>query len=160
MDTGHAPSTTAPSPGDVSPAAIAASLRLSVTRLARRLRQEADTGFSPSQLSALAVIENHGPLTLGALAEHERVAPPSITKVVAKLEADGLVVRVACSDDRRVARVSTTPAGKALIADIRRRKTAWLTGRIDQLDADQQRRLAEALDVIDELTGPGTEPQR
>lgn len=152
MDTGRAPTPTALGPSD-----IAASLRLSVTRLARRLRQEADTGFSPSQLSALAVIENHGPLTLGALAEHERVAPPSITKVVAKLEADGLVVRVACSDDRRVARVSTTPAGKALIADIRRRKTAWLTGRVGQLGPAQQRRLAEALDVIEELTS--TEPQ-
>jgi DNA-binding MarR family transcriptional regulator len=85
----------------LTPTEIAASLRLSTTRLARRLRQESDTGLSPSQLSALAVIENHGPLTLGALADHERIAPPSITKVVTKLEADGLVTRTPCPDDRR-----------------------------------------------------------
>ena len=77
----------APTPAQVDEE-LAARLRLSATRLARRLRQEADAGLTPSQLSALAVIEREGPLTLGALADHEKVAPPSITKVVAKLEVD------------------------------------------------------------------------
>jgi DNA-binding MarR family transcriptional regulator len=130
---------------------IAARLRLSATRLARRLRQEAGAGLSPSQLSALAVISNDGPLTLGALAEHERVAPPSITKVVSKLECVGLVTRTPDPKDRRVCRVEVSPEGAALLDEVRRRKTAWLTARISQLDADHQRRLADALDVIDEL---------
>ena len=136
-----------------SPAEMAARLRLSATRLARRLRQESGAGLTSSQLSALAVIEGHGPLTLGALAEHEGVAPPSITRVVARLEADGLVVRQADPDDRRVARVTISARGAALIAESRRRKTAWLTGRIAALDPDQRRRLADALDVLDELHG-------
>jgi DNA-binding MarR family transcriptional regulator len=130
---------------------MASRLRLSVTRLARRLRQESGAGLSPSQLSALAVISNHGPLTLGALAEHERVAPPSITKVVSKLECDGLVTRTPDPGDRRVCRVAISPKGDALIEESRRRKTAWLTARISQLDAEGQRRLADALDVLDEL---------
>ena len=130
---------------------IASRLRLSATRLARRLRQEAGAGLSPSQLSALAVISNHGPLTLGALAEHERVAPPSVTKVVSKLEGDGLVTRTPCPDDRRVCRVAISPDGAALVEESRRRKTAWLTARINELDPDDQRRLADALDVLDEL---------
>ena len=130
---------------------IAARLRLSATRLARRLRQESGAGLSPSQQSALAVIANHGPLTLGALAEHERVAPPSITKVVSKLESDGLVSRAPDPTDRRVCRVAISPTGEALLEESRRRKTAWLTARISQLDADGQRRLADALDVLDEL---------
>ena len=70
---------------------MAAHLRVSATRLARLLRRQGDTGLSPSQLSALTSIERHGPMTLGALADHERVAPPSITKVVDKLEERGLV---------------------------------------------------------------------
>lgn len=131
---------------------IASRLRLSATRLARRLRQEAGAGLSPSQLSALAVISNYGPLTLGALAEHERVAPPSITKVVSKLESDGLVTRTPCPDDRRVCRVAISADGAALVEESRRRKTAWLTARISELDPDDQRRLADALDVLDELT--------
>ena len=130
---------------------IAARLRLSATRLARRLRQESNAGLSPSQQSALAVIANHGPLTLGTLADHERVAPPTITKVVSKLECDGLVTRTPDPADRRVCRVAISAAGDALLEESRRRKTAWLTARISQLDADRQRRLADALDVLDEL---------
>jgi DNA-binding MarR family transcriptional regulator len=131
---------------------IAARLRLSATRLARRLRQESGAGLSPSQQSALAVIFNHGPLTLGALAEHERVAPPSITKVVTKLESDGLVIRTPDPADRRVCRVAISPEGGALLEESRRRKTLWLTARITDLDPERQRRLADALDVLDELT--------
>ncbi len=132
-------------------AEIAARLRLSATRLARRLRQESGAGLTPSQLSALAVIDNRGPLTLGCLAELERVAPPSITKLVAKLVADGLVVRMVDAHDRRIVRIATTEKGAELMAESRRRKTAWLASRIAQLDLDQQRRLADALDVLDHL---------
>lgn len=134
------------------PSESAARLRLSATRLARRLRQEADAGLTPSQLSALAVIANCGPLTLGALAERERVAPPSITKVVNHLESEGLVVRTGDPDDRRITLVAASEAGAALLAESRRRKTAWLTGRIELLDDDQRDRLAGALDVLDALT--------
>jgi DNA-binding MarR family transcriptional regulator len=140
-----------PVPATVATTEIAARLRLSATRLARRLRQESGAGLSPSQQSALAVIANHGPLTLGALAEHERVAPPSITKVVTKLESDGLVVRTPDPGDRRVCRVAISPQGAALLEESRRRKTAWLTARISELDSDRQRRLSDALDVLDEL---------
>jgi len=143
---------TSPARTTVAVPEIASRLRLSATRLARRLRQESGAGMSPSQLSALAVISSYGPLTLGALAEHERVAPPSITKVVSKLESDGFVTRTPCPDDRRVCRVAISPDGAALLEESRRRKTAWLTARIGELDPDHQRRLADALDVLDELT--------
>src|SRR5712671_2706790 len=122
-----------PVPATVATTEIASRLRLSATRLARRLRQESGAGLSPSQQSALAVIANHGPLTLGALAEHERVAPPSITKVVSKLESDGLVVRTPDPGDRRVCRVAMSPQGAALLEESRRRKTAWLAARISEL---------------------------
>jgi DNA-binding MarR family transcriptional regulator len=150
----------APAPVDrvadlADPSEMAGRLRLSATRLARRLRQEAGAGLTPSQLSALAVIDNHGPLTLGSLAEHERVAPPSVTKVVAKLEADGLVVRTCDPADRRISWVSTSSRGVALVDESRRRKTAWLAGRVATLDPDQRARLAAALDVLDLLTTEG-----
>lgn len=130
---------------------MAARLRLSATRLARRLRQEAGAGLTPSMLSALAVIEHHGPLTLGSLADHERVAPPSITKLVARLEAYGLVERTSDAADRRIAWVAVTATGAALLAESRRRKTEWLAGRIELLSAARQRRLAAALDVLDAI---------
>jgi len=138
-------------PATLTDAEIAARLRLSATRLARRLRKEAGSGLSPSQGAALAAIHNHGPLTLGALADHERVSPPTITKVVAFLESEGLVVRKADPADGRVSRVTTTPEGKALVAESRRRKTAWLTTQVSGLAPAEQQRLADALDVLDHL---------
>ena len=133
-------------------AALAARLRIGVTRLARLMRRQSDTGLSPSQLSALTSVEIHGPMTLGALAEHERVAPPSITKVVAKLEDAGLVTRRSDPGDRRAVHVSVTAAGRALLADVRQRKDLWLASRLADLDDDQRARLAAAVDVIDALT--------
>jgi DNA-binding MarR family transcriptional regulator len=142
-----------PPPVDVSDVgALAARLRVSSTRLARLLRRQGDTGLSPSQLSALTSVEAHGPMTLGALADHERVAPPSVTKVVGKLEELGLLTRSADASDRRVHRVSLTDAGAALLAEVRQRKDVWLAARLDQLDEDRRARLADALDALDALT--------
>lgn len=139
-------------PSALPAAEIAGRLRLSCTRLARHLRREAGLGRTPSQLSALAVIEHHGPLTLGALADFEGVAPPSITKVVSILEDEGLVTRTADPADRRVSYVAATPKGIALNAESRIRRTAWLAGRVRELTTQQQQRLADALDILDELT--------
>lgn len=134
-------------------AAMAARLRLSATRLARRLRQQSDSGLTPSQQSALAAIECNGPLTLGALADHERVSPPTVTRVVGILEAEGLVTRAPDPTDRRVVHVAVTRKGVTLLARTRQRRTAWLVEQIGHLDDDQRTRLAAALDVLDELVG-------
>lgn len=132
-------------------AELAARLRLSATRLARRLRQEADVELTPSMLSALAMVHVHGPLTLGALAELERVTPPTVTKIVGRLEDHELVERLPDPDDRRVCRVRTTGTGDALLAASRERKNAWLAERLAPLDAASRESLAEASRLIDEL---------
>ena len=119
-------------------------------------RHQSDAGLSPSQLSALATIDLRGPLTLGALADHERVAPPTVTKAVAKLEVAGLVQRRLDPTDRRVALVSTTAKGDATLARLRQRKNVWLAARLAELDAEQRARLGAALDVLDALTRDAT----
>lgn len=133
------------------PVDVASQLRLSVARLHRALRQHAEAGLSPSQLSALAAIDRHGSMTLGELAAHEGVAPPTITGIVARLEADANVAREADPDDRRVVRVVATDQGRALLAAARRRKDAWLSRRLAGLAPDELDRLAAALDVLDAL---------
>jgi DNA-binding MarR family transcriptional regulator len=130
---------------------LADRLRLAVTRLARRLRQHSDLDVSPTQVSALSTIERRGPLTLGALAASERVRPPTITAAVGRLEQQGLVVRHADPDDRRVARVEITPAGRKLLARTRSRKTAFLAQRLAALDADERAALTAAVEVLDKL---------
>jgi DNA-binding MarR family transcriptional regulator len=130
---------------------VTARLRLSATRLARILRQQADMGLTPSQLSALATVDRAGPLTLGALADIEHVAPPSITKVVDKLESRGLVERRVDPADGRVRLVAQTPDGTALLAESRARKDAWLATRLGALDPDELHRLAGALDALESI---------
>jgi DNA-binding MarR family transcriptional regulator len=131
---------------------MAAQIRLTNTRLHRALRRESHVDLTPSQMSALATINRLGPLTLGAVAEHEGVAPPSITKVLAVLEDDGYVTRAPDPADRRVSFVTATRKGVELIEESRRRKTAWLTDRLRELTGDERRRLADALGVLEELT--------
>jgi DNA-binding MarR family transcriptional regulator len=131
---------------------VAARLRLAVARLHRALRQHADSGLSPSQLSALVAIERRGSMTLGELAAHEGVAPPTVTGVVARLEADGNVVRGPDAADGRIVRVMATDQGKELVVRARERKDAWLTRRVADLGPDDLDRLAEALAVIESLS--------
>jgi DNA-binding MarR family transcriptional regulator len=132
----------------------AARLRLTTARLARQLRQQAAGGLSPSQQSALASIDHHGPLTLGKLARLEQVAPPTITKVVAKLEDDGLVGRQVDGTDRRVVRVEITAAGRRRLAHTRSRRNAWLARRLRALhaaDPTALRQLEAALPLLEAL---------
>ncbi|MFZ4517430.1 MAG: MarR family winged helix-turn-helix transcriptional regulator [Microthrixaceae bacterium] len=133
------------------PQDVAPRLQMVVTRLARRMRREAGSEMTPSQLSVLASIHRHGPITLGDLAGCERVAPPTITKVVGKLEEDGLVQRITDAADRRVVRVITTTAGDHLVTSNRARKVAWLDERIEALPARDRARLAGAVQVLERL---------
>lgn len=130
---------------------LAARLRLVVTRLSRQLRQRAEIGISPTQMSALAAIERHGSMTLGELAAHERVQPPSITAVVTRLEDQGLVVRQPDPNDRRVARVEVTRDGHKLVARSRNRKDAELDRRLGALTDDERATLADATAILERL---------
>src|SRR5436190_22481390 len=103
---------------------LAAHLRVAVARTARRLRQEAGGGLSPTLRAALPTIERHGPLTPSELAARERVQRPTATKLVGKLEAAGLVSRTADPSDRRSTLIATTPEGRALLHELRTRKDA------------------------------------
>jgi len=128
-------------------------LRFAVTRLARLLRQQDEGGFGATFTSALASVKNVGPLTLGELAAREQVAPPTMTKVVEKLEAHGFVTRTVDAKDRRVSRVAVTAAGRRHLDTTRDRRTAWLASRLDLLDPEQLDRLVGAIDALETMIG-------
>ena len=137
-------------------AELAGRLRLSITRLARQLRQTAESDLSPTQASVLATVSKAGPLTLGDLAELERVASPTITKVIALLHDKGLVEKITDPTDRRFVRASLTPEGQALLERTRARKTAWLARQLQDLSPDDLERLAAATEVLEHLTARRT----
>lgn len=122
-------------------------------RLARLLRQhgDPDDGVSQSMLSALATVARTAPVTLGRLAELERVQPPSMTRIVAALAERGLVEREVDVRDRRIARVRTTPAAEELLHEIRSRKNEYLANRLAELSAAELRALERALPAIEHL---------
>jgi DNA-binding MarR family transcriptional regulator len=144
-----------------APTDIAPRLRLAVVRLARRLRSEqAAAGLTPSMASALASIERTGPISLGELAAVEQVAPPSLTRIVGRLEDAEWVERVIDPADRRIARVEITETGRRLLHKVRSRKTAFLARRLAALSDADREILADALPLLEALLdGEGSAPR-
>ena len=131
---------------------LASGMRLAVMRLARRMRAErADTDLTVSQLAALATVERHGPLTPGELAGHERVRPPSMTKIITSLELAGLLLRAPHPSDGRQVLLTITPEGSALLREDRRRREAWLARQLGDLDPDDVEVLRRAIGVLERL---------
>jgi DNA-binding MarR family transcriptional regulator len=128
-------------------------LRVAVMRLARRLRNERNSDLPVGQLTALATLDRNGPLTPGELAEHEHVSPPSMTRVLAALDAKDLVHREAHPTDGRQQVVSITESARALLVADRARRDAWLTCRLRELGPADRAVLAAAIPVLRELAG-------
>src|SRR5437764_11831153 len=125
---------------------LASTLRLAVVRLNRRMRaQRVDRSITISQLAAMSTLDFHGPLTPGELAAHEKVQPPSMTRVLAGLEEMGLVARRPHPTDGRQVIVELTPAGQQLCRDEVRMREAWLSRRVAELDAEDREVLRRAV---------------
>ena len=136
---------------------LASRLRLDISRMARRLRQEAGAELSPSQTAALATIERHGPLTPSELADRERVQRPTVTRVLVRLEEAGLVDRAADPQDRRSSLVSISEDGRALLQAMRDRKDAFLARRIDALEPADREALDRAAAILERMLKEGGE---
>ncbi len=133
-------------------AELASSLRLSLLRAARRIRsQRVNTTATLSQLSALATVNKCGPLSAGEIAAVERVQPPSMTKILAALEASGWVARTSHPDDRRQSIISITDAGRQLMAEETRARDEWLAERLVDFSAEDIQKLRDAVGVLDRL---------
>jgi DNA-binding MarR family transcriptional regulator len=133
-------------------AEIAARLALSVGRLNRRIRATSDT-LTPGQISALSTIVRCGPIRPGDLARVERVAAPTITRLLADLEAKQLVTRTADPDDGRSFFVGSTDAGADAILRARTERAQHVLELFEELDDEQIDRLEGALDALDTMAG-------
>lgn len=135
---------------------LAVTLRIAVSRLARRIRAErAAMGLpelSDTQFAALAALARRAGMTPGELAAHEKVQPPSMTRVIAVLEEHGLLARAPHPTDKRQVMLTATATGRSLVGQVRRLREAWLARRLAELSAQERSVLRAAAPVLDKLS--------
>ena len=134
-----------------APLELAARVRATIVPLARALRQQSGGRLTATQVSVLGSVLRHGPLGLSALAAREQLSPPMVTKVVGALEAEGLVERALDPADARVSLVSVSNEGRAWVHESRRRRDAWLAGRLATLTPTERDLVAAAVDALDRV---------
>ena len=133
-------------------AALASSLRISVMRLARRLRLERTADdLTLNQLAVLGTLDRSGPLSVGELAKVEKVKPPSMTRTVACLEVAGLVTRRGHHTDRRQVVVELTDEARDVLAADRHRRDAWLAQRLIALDPGELDLLRQVAPLLERI---------
>lgn len=134
------------------PAELASVLRPSLLRLTRTMRnQRVDESVTLTLLAALMTLEKYGPMSPGELAAHERVQPPSMTKILSKLEEKGLVERTPHATDRRQVVVAATEAGGTLLAKERQERDAWLSTRLAMITPAERELLAQVAPLLDRI---------
>jgi DNA-binding MarR family transcriptional regulator len=133
---------------------LATTLRVSVMRLSRRLRNERDVDddLSATQLGVLGTLHRRGMMTTGELAAAERVQPPSMTRTVNGLCERGLVRRAAHESDGRVVMLTLTEEAETLLAEARRRKDEWLSRQLRLLTTAERQILRDAAPVLERLS--------
>jgi DNA-binding MarR family transcriptional regulator len=145
-------------PAHTSETGLATSLRISVNRLARRLRVErtvpglGEPALSDTQFAALSTLTRYGAMTPGELAEHEKVQPPSMTRVIAALVGSGLVVRAPHPTDRRLVVLTASQSGLELVSRARRRRDVWLAKRLAELTTGERATLRSAAPILEKLS--------
>jgi DNA-binding MarR family transcriptional regulator len=135
-----------------SAAQVAVLVREAINRVNRRLRQTRPIGETTvAQISALQSLESAGALTPRELAEAERVQPPTMTRIVARLEERGLVSRAPHPTDGRQVILSPSPEGRQLIAGYLRSRDEWLALRLAKLTAEDRETVQRAAEILTRL---------
>jgi DNA-binding MarR family transcriptional regulator len=140
----------AATPADVNQ--LAAELNSMAIHLLRRIRSaDASLGLTPARLSALSVLVFGGPASLTQLAEAEQVAAPTMSRIVAALERDGLVQREPDQADGRAVRLTATNRAKKLLERGRQLRIKRLAAELRSLSAADRATLAGAAEVLRDL---------
>lgn len=134
-------------------AGLASELRLSVMRLRRRLAAERhpDNELSLGTMAVLGCLHRNGESTIGELARHERVQPPSMTRTINCLEEGGYVTRRPHETDGRQVLIALTEKGRQTLLADRDRRDAWLARRLSDLTPEERSVLRKAAPILQTL---------
>src|SRR5437764_14410520 len=133
------------------PMTIAGRLRPILLRLARELRREIHSlGVTGGQVTLLASIKHTPGITATELAERERVSAPGMSGHLVRLEGAKLIERTRAHDRRRLG-LFLTAEGEKVLKSVRKKRTAWLAGRLARLDPAERDRIEAAIDAPEKL---------
>jgi DNA-binding MarR family transcriptional regulator len=133
------------------PATLANRLRPVLLRISRELRREIHSlGVTGGQVSLLVQIRKHPGITASALAEHERISAPGMSGHIARLEAANLIERTRAEDRRRIG-LTLTEEGDKVLANVRKRRTAWLAEHLKGLTDDEREAIEDAIPALEKL---------
>ena len=140
-------------PPDASDVELATAIRVAVMRLRRKLNYQRaqDHYLTANQLSVMGTLKTHGAMTIGELALHEKVRPPSMTRTITSMEELGLVTREPHPSDRRLVVVRLLPAGEGIIRDDRKHRDAWTASRLTSLTPEELAILRQAAPILERL---------
>jgi len=132
-------------------AQLAARLRFVLVRMTRTLRRDGTSSLSPSQISALATLEEFGSMRISTLATYESIDPSVATRVVASLESQGLAERKDDPDDKRASLVGLSDVGRKALEELWSERTIGLSSRLERLTAKERLSVEAALPVLEKL---------
>jgi DNA-binding MarR family transcriptional regulator len=131
---------------------LAENLRIALGRLNRSLRlTQAQRDLSSSQREVLMAIARAGSLRLSDLAREEGLNPTMLSRIVAKLEAAGMVTRNCDPSDARIIHLSATPEALALRETIRSERTDALLFALGRLTKEEKKVLSEATPALENI---------
>lgn len=133
---------------------LISQLRLAIRRLSRRLAVERDPRESlpVNAVAVLGILHRRGEVALNELSAHERVRPPTMTRIVRCLEDAGCVVRRPSPSDGRVTLVSLSPRGHDRLLHHRQLGDAWLSRRLAELTPEEEDVLSHAAELLEALS--------
>ena len=143
----------------IPPGQVAVALRKAITRFNRRVRQTRPVGeLTVAQVSALQTLDVAGAMTPRELSDAERVQPPTMTKIVARLEEKGLVQRTPHPTDGRQVILAPSPEGRELVREYRRVGDEWLAQRLARISAEDRETLVRAAEILARLANDHPAP--
>jgi DNA-binding MarR family transcriptional regulator len=133
------------------PSTSAVRLRLVLVRLARAIRQNGNSGLTPSQISVLATLEEYGPMRMSTLAAHESVGASVATRVATSLEDLRFLKKTSDLEDRRACLVELTKEGQTVLANLWMERTIGLSSRLDGLTKVERDQLDATLTILEKM---------
>lgn len=143
---------TSDEPLELNPPKLAAELRVAMSRVNRRMRQERPvTGLSDGEFSTMATLYNKGELSLRELAARNHVKPPSMTRIIQSLADKHMVERKPHPTDGRATLIALTELGQTEVKETRQARLAWLGSHLQTLSLDERKVLAQATKILSTL---------